>query len=153
MRARYLAILMLVAGSVAPACGRKTIVKAPELVAPERIDNLAATNAPVGVHLTWRRPDRYADGTRMSDLGAFRVERRTAGGEFLPIATVAVTDRERLQQERRFGWDDTDSMAGQTYEYRVISVTTDDYVSQPSNVVTIARVPPSPAPTRTAAAR
>lgn len=147
-RRRFAALLLL----IALACGRKTIVKAPELVVPERIDNLAATNGPDGIRLSWRRPERYADGSRMYDLGAFRVERSTAGGVFLPAATVEVTDRERLQQERHYTWVDTDTVLAQTYQYRVISVTTDAYVSDPSNVVTLDRALPSPVPTRTPAA-
>jgi hypothetical protein len=147
MEERRLRAILLLAIAVL-ACGRKTIVKAPELVAPERIDNLEATNGPDGIHLTWRRPERYADGSRMYDLGAFRVE-RGAGGAFLPVGTVEVTDRERLQQERRFGWVDTDTVLGQTYQYRVISLTTDAYVSEPSNLVTVERALPTPAPPRT----
>ena len=57
--------------------------------------------------------------------------------------------RERLQQERRFGWVDTDTVLGQTYQYRVISLTTDAYVSEPSNFVTVERALPPPVPTRT----
>jgi hypothetical protein len=136
-----------------PACGRKTAVKPPELVAPEAISSLAASNAADGVTLTWTRPTKYADGARMADLGAFRVERSTDGAPFAPLATIEVTDRERIQQERRFRWLDADTAVGDTYQYRVISATTDGYVSQPSNVVTIERAIPTPAPRPTATAR
>jgi hypothetical protein len=146
MRLRRLFVVLLVTGSVALACGRKTVVKAPELVAPERIQSLSATNAPDGIRLTWARPVKYADGSRMYDLGSFRVERSTASGQFLPLATVEVTDRERLRQERHYGWVDADTVLGQTYQYRVISVTTDAYVSQPSNIVTLDRALPATAP-------
>ena len=56
------------------------------------------------------------------------------------------TDRERLRQERYYGWVDAETVLGETYRYRVISVTTDAYVSQPSNIATIARALPSPPP-------
>jgi hypothetical protein len=136
-----------------PACGRKTPVRPPELVAPEPISTLAATNAADGVLVSWQRPVKYVDGTRMLDLGAFRVERSAGGAPFSPIATVEVTDRDRIQQARRFRWLDTDTVAGATYQYRVLSFTTDAYVSQPSNVITIERAPPTPAPAPTATPR
>jgi len=131
------------------ACGRKTPVRPPELVAPEPISDLSAVNAADGVRLTWRRPDRYVDGARMADLGAFRVERSTAGGSFAPLATVAVTDRDRFQQAHHFTWLDAETAVGETYQYRVISFTTDGYVSQPSNIATVQRAVPTPAPRHT----
>ncbi len=134
---------------LALACGRKTIVKAPELVAPERIDNLTAANAVEGIQLSWRRPERYADGSHMYDLGSFRVERGVGSDVFVAVKTVEVTDRERFQQERRFGWTDTDTVLGQTYRYRVVSETTDGYVSEPSNVAILERAQPTPTPART----
>ena len=152
-RVGRLLVVLLAAGSLSLACGRKTVVKAPELVAPERIQSLSASNGPDGIRLTWARPVKYADGSRMYDLGSFRVERSAASGQFLPLATVEVTDRERLRQERQYGWIDADTVLGQTYQYRVISVTTDAYVSQPSNIVTIERALPAPTPPRTSPAR
>ena len=88
-----------------------------------------------------------ADGSRMTDLGAFRIERSTADSPFTPIATLAVSDRDRFQQERRFRWVDTDTTVGGIYQYRVVSFTTDGYGSEPSNIVTIERAIPTPAPT------
>lgn len=153
MRApRFRDLLLLVAFGtlMVLACGRKTAVKPPELVAPETIDNLAAHNLADGIRLSWRRPTKYVDGSRMSDLGAFRVERSAAVDEpFAPAATIAVTDQERFQQERRFRWVDTDTVVGQTYQYRVFSVTIDDYESAPSNIVTIERAIPTPRPRAT----
>ena len=133
-----------------PACGRKTAVRPPELAAPEAIDSLSASNAADGVRLTWRRPTKYADGQRMTDLGAFRVERSTAAQPFTPIATLALSDQDRFQQERRFRTTDPDTAVGEIYQYRIISLTTDGYVSEPSNIVSIERVIPTPAPTAAA---
>jgi hypothetical protein len=149
MRGRAARRTLLLAAScllLLPTCGRKTAVRPPELVAPETIDNLAAKNVADGVRLSWRRPTQYVDGTRMNDLGAFRVERSAAGDPFVPVATIAVTDQERFQRERRFRWVDTDTVIGRTYQYQVVSLTTDDYVSAPSNIVTIERALPPPAP-------
>jgi hypothetical protein len=140
----------VVAVCITSACGRKTAIKPPEFVAPATIASLAAHNTADGIRLTWRRPATYADGSRMEDLGAFRLERSAARGPFTPIATVAVTDRDRIQKARRFRWLDVAVAVGETYQYRVISFTTDGYVSQPSNVVTIERSVPTPAPAPTA---
>jgi hypothetical protein len=142
-------ILAALALAFFPACGRKTPVKPPTLAAPEAIDDLVAINAKDGIRLTWRRPVHYADGARMADLGAFRIERSVPDGEFTQIATVALSDQARFQQERRFHWVDSDTTMGMMYQYRVYSVTTDDYVSRPSNIVTLERAEPSPLPTHT----
>jgi hypothetical protein len=141
-----LAVLTL---ALLPTCGRKTPVKPPGLAAPETIDDLVAINAKDGIRLSWRRPVRYADGARMGDLGAFRIERSLPGEDFAQIATVALSDQDRFQQERRFHWVDSDTTMGTMYQYRVYSVTTDDYVSRASNIVTLERAEPSPAPTPT----
>jgi hypothetical protein len=130
-----------------PACGRKTAVRPPELVAPATIEDLTANNVAEGIRLAWKRPATYVDGSRMNDLGAFRIERSSGGAPFAYAATVAVTDQERFQRERRFRWLDADTSVGQTYQYRVISSTTDAYASDPSNIVTIERQIPTPAPT------
>jgi hypothetical protein len=144
---RWIAALLLAVGAVTGvACGRKTLVKPPELVVPERIDNLAASNGPDGIRLVWSRPVRYADTTRMFDLGAFRLERSANGVAFSTLATIEVTDRDRLQQEHRFHWTDSGTDVGQTYRYRVFSLTTNGYVSQPSNVATLERAMPAPTP-------
>lgn len=142
-----LVLVLCTVGLALPACGRKTAVRPPELVAPATIEDLSATNVTDGVRLAWRRPATYVDGTRMNDLGAFRIERSSDGAPFSQVATVAVTDQERFQQERRFRWLDSDTAVGHTYQYRVISSTTDEYVSEPSNIVTIERQVPTPAPT------
>ena len=132
--------------AVASTCGRKTPIRAPELAAPHPIENLSATNTAAGIQLSWARPKTYVDGTRMTDLGAFQVERSSAETSFTPVATIEVTDRERLQQERRYRWVDADTTIGQSYAYRVVSSTTDGYRSRPSNVVVVERALPTPGP-------
>src|SRR5262245_43748083 len=103
MRDLAVALCVLV---VLPACGRKTPPKAPELVRPEVIDNLDVKHAENGVELTWGRPDEYADGSRMPDLGTFTIERADGDGPFRPIETLEVTDRERFQKIRRLHYTD-----------------------------------------------
>jgi len=146
---RLCALAVLAISLALPACGRKTPVRPPELAAPQRIDSVSVTNVADGIELSWRRPTQYADGSRMTDLAGFRVERSVAGAPFSEVATVEVTDQERIRQERRFRWVDSDTQVGTVYQYRVTSFTTDDYVSQPSDIVTAERAIPTPAATRT----
>lgn len=137
----------LAAALMLAACGLKTPVRPPELVAPETIDALSASNTAGGVRLVWPRPARYVDGSRMFDLAGFRVERASAGAPFVQIAAVDVMDRDRIRQARRFEWTDAGALSGETYVYRVLSFTTDGSTSDPSNIVTIERAVPAPEPT------
>jgi hypothetical protein len=125
--------LLPFAFSLALACGRKTPPKPPELVRPATIENLAAEQTAEGIVLTWRRPETYADGTRMDDLGKFTIERSEDGGDFRVLAVLPVNDRDRFRKIRRLRFLDTTAVAGTRYSYRVISATSDNYVSEPSN--------------------
>jgi len=112
-------------------------VRAPEDVAPEQIADLSASSTANGIELSWSRPRSYTDGSRMTDLGGFVVE-RSAGSEprvaFQRITTLEVSDRDRFRQIKRFRYVDHDLAAG-TYLYRVVSYTVDRYFSAPSNIV------------------
>lgn len=136
---------VLVLGLAAwPSCGRKTPVRPPELVVPERIDDLTARPVAGGIELRWKRPERYADGSRMFDLAGFRIERRRDGEEFRSVADLSVTDRQRFRQARHWRWTDTTAEPGVGYAYRIRSYTTDGYVSAPSNVAEAVRPELSP---------
>jgi hypothetical protein len=146
-RHRWLRLVVLAVGVLLlPACGRKTPVRPPSFVAPEVIVDLSATNAEDGIRLSWKRPGRTADGSHLYDLGSFRVERSATGGPFTKLATVAVTDQERLRQAQHFSWLDSDVQVGEFYAYRVVSFTTDGYESEPSNVASVVRAVPTPRP-------
>jgi len=122
------------------ACGRKAPPRPPEEVVPRPLADLAASNLPDGVQLSWSRPLLYADGERMTDLGGFLVERATGDAlAYRKIAELEVTDRDRFRQIRRFKHLDADVTPGVTYRYRVVSFTVDRYFSAPSNAVTIER--------------
>ena len=144
--ARYataLALLGLVLLPV-PACGRKTAVRPPELIAPQTISNLASRNLTDGIELTWARPRRYADGSTMNDLAGFRLERGQGDAPFEPLATLEVSDRDRFRQVRHFRYRDLTSRAETSYRYRVFSFTLEGYVSQASNLARIVRSVPPP---------
>jgi predicted small lipoprotein YifL len=122
------------------ACGRKGPVKPPDLARPAPLDDLQATNEVDAILLSWARPTRYADGTRMTDLGEFRVERATGTSpDFQIIALLPVTDQDRFRQIKRFRFADRGVVEAETYRYRVVSSTLDGYVSAPSNAVEIVR--------------
>lgn len=129
------ATAILLAGA---ACGRRGNPRPPEDVLPKTIADLTAKLAEQAVVLSWSRPDRYVDDSRMRDLAAFDVQ-RSSGVEiaFERIAQIPIEDRDRFRQLRHFKYEDGNVTPGQTYRYRVISFTTDHYRSAPSNVVEV----------------
>ncbi len=113
---------------------------------PVRITNLHADNTPDGVQLSWGRPRLHADGSRMTDLGGFAIERSSGSdpqAAFARLDTVEVTDRDRFRQVSRFRYLDRGTVPGTTYRYRVVSYTVDRYFSAPSNVETLERIIPA----------
>jgi hypothetical protein len=145
--ARALAALAA-AIALAAGCGRKTDIRAPELVAPRAVGQLALTTEPGGVGLRWTRPTQYADGSEMEDLAGFVIERHALGNRFEEVARVPVTDRGRFQKAKRFAWVDSRVEPGIVYHYRIVAFTSDGYYSAPSDVAAITWKPPpaSPAP-------
>jgi predicted small lipoprotein YifL len=121
-------------------CGRKGPPRAPEDVLPKTITDLTAAAAPDGIQLFWSRPGSYTDGSRMTDLGGFVVERATGSdpsSRFQRLSVLQVGDRDRFRQIKRFRHVDLETVAGTQYRYRVVSFTLDRYFSAPSNVVAI----------------
>lgn len=109
---------------------------------PKTVIDLSASNVADGIQLSWSRPRTYADGTRMTDLGGFVIERAEGAAPhatFKRIAQLTVTDRDRFRQIKRFRHLDRDTTVGTPYQYRVVSFTIDRYFSAPSNVVTVER--------------
>jgi hypothetical protein len=128
------------------SCGRKAPPRPPEDILPKTISDLKATNVPEGIQLSWSRPVMYADGTRMTDLAGFVIE-RAVGTEpravFQRVSTLEVRDRDRFRQIKHFQYVDRDTVPAMTYQYRVVSSTLDRYFSKPSNLVTVERTVPN----------
>jgi hypothetical protein len=124
------------------ACGRKTDVKPPELVAPEIVASVTARNAPKGIKVAWARPRVYADGSAMRDLAGFRVERSHGEEAWTPITNVTVIDRDRFRQLRRFEHLDADVQVGDRYRYRVFAFTIDGHTSVASEIAEVVRAIP-----------
>ena len=125
-----------------PACGRKTAVRPPELVAPKPIEDLKIEAKTTGLELRWSRPRTYVDGSNMDDLGGFLVLRAVQDGasseetgEFSELATVVVEDRDRFRQAKRFRYTDEQITVGTRYRYQVRAFTLDGDYSTPSNIV------------------
>jgi hypothetical protein len=129
-----------------PGCGRKAPPHPPEDVLPKTISDLQAVNGADGIEMSWSRPIRYADGSRMADLAGFVIERKAGTDPRTPFARlgiVEVGDRDRFRQIKRFQYLDRDTRTGTAYHYRVVSFTLDRYVSEPSNTATVERAIPS----------
>ncbi|MFI5366166.1 MAG: hypothetical protein ACHQ4J_11130 [Candidatus Binatia bacterium] len=124
------------------ACGRKAPPRPPEDVRPKTIADLTASNVADGVQLSWSRPRAYADGSPMTDLGGFVVERADGAdphAAFQHVAQLEVTDRDRFRQIKSFRYLDRDTSVGTPYRYRVVSYTLDRYFSAPSNIASLER--------------
>ena len=147
-RATAVAAIVLASG----ACGRKTMPKPPQLVAPKAVQELSLSTQTQGILVRWSRPTEYVDGTGMDDLGGFVVERNRYNSKFEEIARVPVTDQGRFQKAKRFDYLDTELLPGAVYHYRVVAFTTDHYYSAPSDAAEITWNPPSASPAPTPAA-
>jgi hypothetical protein len=150
-RANWLTLVLATAAFanvVFLGCGVKSQPIPPEAARPEKILGLEAANAKEGIRLTWDRPDNYAGGAKMTDLGGFAISRAQEGKPPEKIGDLQVHDDGRFQVQRTFTFIDGDTIMGKTYHYEVTSNTTDGYVSEPSNDVMIVRraasAPPNP---------
>jgi hypothetical protein len=150
-RANRLTLLLATAAIASVAflgCGVKSQPIPPESARPEKIVSLEAVNAKEGVRLTWDRPDNYAGGGKMKDLGSFTISRTQEGKPPEKIGDIQVNDEGRFQVQQTFTFIDGNTIMGKTYHYQVTSSTTDGYVSEASNDATIARkaasAPPNP---------
>jgi len=137
---------LIVVATVA-GCGRKTLPRPPAMVAPQTVTSVALSVRPTGIEIGWDRSTRYVDGSRMTDLGGFIVERQSFSTEFHEIARVPVTDRGRFRQAKRFEHLDEDVTPDMMYHYRVVAFTLDGYYSAPSGAAAITWVRPDAAAT------
>ncbi|MGH7961258.1 MAG: hypothetical protein ACRERD_05465 [Candidatus Binatia bacterium] len=134
--------MSLVTFLMLPGCGRKTAVRAPELVAPAPIDDLKVEVQDKAIRLRWGRPQQYVYGGELDNLGGFAVFRATGNGTgqataFTRIAVVPVEDRDRFRQAKKFTYSDEQLTPGTLYRYRVQAFTLDGYYSKPSNTVEV----------------
>ncbi|MBI3756718.1 MAG: hypothetical protein HY267_01955 [Deltaproteobacteria bacterium] len=125
-----------------PACGRKTIVRPPELVVPETVNNLTLEVQSIGVALRWGRVQKRAGGDSLDDLAGFVILRATRDpqgkvSDFTQVASVPVDDRERFRKNKNFSYTDEQLTIGSLYRYRVLAFTLDGYRGEPSNTVEI----------------
>jgi hypothetical protein len=150
-RAKWLTFMLAtatLATAVFLGCGVKSQPIPPEAARPEKIAGLEAANAKEGIRLSWDRPELYAGGAKMKDLGSFSISRAQEGKPAEQIGDIQVHDEGRFQVQNTFTFIDGSTIIGKTYHYQVTSSTTDGYVSEPSNDVEIVRknasAPPNP---------
>ena len=133
--------LLVALALLAPACGHKNRIVAPELVRPESPTELSAVATPDGVRLNWNRPTTYSGGGRMNDLDGFVIQRATGTGAvsaaYAQVGKVNLTDQNRFRKERRIEWVDTSATPGNLYFYRVIAFTLDGSRSIPAGPVSL----------------
>jgi hypothetical protein len=140
VRRKRLVWVLVVLSALTTSCGRKSMIRPPEDVLPKTITDLSAVTTPNGVQLSWSRPRTYANGSRMTDLGGFVIERAAGSAPDAPFSRLGlleVNDRERFRQTTHFRYLDHDTTVGIAYRYRVVSFTTDRYFSAPSNEVVV----------------
>jgi hypothetical protein len=141
-RAKWLTFMLAtatLATTMFLGCGVKSQPISPEAARPEKIAGLEAANAKEGIRLSWDRPELYAGGGKMKDLGSFSVSRAEEGKPAEKIGDIQVHDEGRFQVQNTFEFIDGSTVMGKTYHYQVTSSTTDGYVSEPSNDVVIVR--------------
>jgi hypothetical protein len=134
----------VIAIALASGCGAKSRPVAPELVHPDRVNDLSAKSDPKGIKLTWSRPMKYSGGKALKDLAGFRLLRSEGDGSLTDLAELPITDQERFQKVRRFAYIDTTAQIGHSYRYTMIAETADGYQSDPSNVAMGTRTTPAP---------
>lgn len=143
LRFPLLALLSVsIAVSFFAACGRKTTVRPPELVAPKAVNDLTLEMQTKGVVLRWGRTDSSVDGEKLDDLAGFVVLRAKQDeqgktGDFTKIATIPVEDRDRFRKNKKFTYTDEQMTVGSLYRYRVLAFTLDGYYGSASNTVEI----------------
>jgi len=142
-------LIGLALAALVPACGRKTMPKPPQLVAPKAVKELSLATQGTGILVRWSRPGEYVDGTTMEDLGGFVVERNRYNSPFEEVARIPITDQGRFQKVKRFDYLDTQLLPGATYHYRIVAFTTDRYFSSPSDAAEITWNPPTASPAAT----
>jgi len=146
-RAARALLFLLPLALLPPACGRKTDPRPPELVRPEIVGVVEVRNVADGIEVSWKRPRDYVDGSRMYDLGGFRVERGKESGPWILLAEITVADNDRFRPIKSFKHTDPGTAPGESYRYRVQSFTTDGHVSEPAVSEWVVReVPPVATP-------
>ena len=92
-----LALILAVAGM---GCGKKGAPRAPELVTPKTITNLAARSGPNSIILTWNPLTEYVDGSSLKDLASFVIFRKEVSQScpdcpvpYRQLTTVYLEDR------------------------------------------------------------
>ncbi len=121
-------------------CGLKAPPVPYPLAKPVAITNLTSIARGKSIMLLWKIPDKNTDGSVLKDIKGFNLVR--AG---IPITKTGIEEKEIYKQwryeykpgERYMSVNDTDIDYGFQYSYLVFTVTKNDILSDPSNMVTV----------------
>jgi hypothetical protein len=145
---KRLVIAVFLVAIIGSGCGKKGDPRAPELTAPEPINDLTARQDQAGMILTWNRPGRYVGGGEVTDLTSFVIFRKEISAScrdcpvpYRPLTTVYVEDREKFVKQKQYRYIDSEVQANGIYRYRVSSQLRDGTLSAPSNEIEIVRGP------------
>jgi hypothetical protein len=145
---RRIAVLAALLIACLGGCGKKADPRAPELVAPQVINNLTARPTGDGVVLTWSRPTEYVDGRPIKDLGSFLIFRKEISPScpdclvpYRQLTSIFVEDREKFVKQKQYRFVDEEAQPKAVYRYRVVSELNDGTLSEPSNEVEATRGP------------
>lgn len=147
------ACLMLVLVS-ASACGRKTSPLIPDSPRPEAIQNIKAVTRDVIAFLSWPLPAKNIEGKSMdpSTIKQIRIYRAEFGKDrkkarYRPYAEINMADpAPAVVRNNVVSWSDRNLRYGQTYGYRIRSLSARGGISLPSEEVRVTPVIPLAAP-------
>jgi hypothetical protein len=130
------------------SCGIRTDPRPPEDTMARAPTEARAVRKAAGVKLEWKSPGQSVDGSRLTDLSAFVVERRVGDDRFAAIGEIPADTEHRLRPVRRYAFIDEEPVEGA--EYRIVAYTADGQrgVPGPATKITLPepKVSDTPAP-------
>jgi len=125
-------------------CGKRGALVPPEALVPAPIKDLSAVQRGGFLQVSWSAPTKEEGGARLKDLAGFLLLRRMVLPANLDCDSCpgAYTERARVGLDYlkgvtklgdRYLFDDYDLKAGQAYQYKVRSFSTDGAQSRDSN--------------------
>lgn len=135
------------------SCGKKLPPVAPESVIPEPVKELKAISRDGRLLISFIRPSKNIDGSKLTDLAGFKIMRRviedvegckTCPEKFTVLYDIDISYPTGAIAERdRIAYSDIEIEPGMKYEYRVVAYNRDGYEGPEAQRVTfIWGVPP-----------
>jgi hypothetical protein len=141
-RGKRPAIALLSAVLMLCACGVRTDPRPPEDTAARAPGDFEVARLAGGIELSWERPTKTEDGGRLYDLSGFLVERAEGSNDFAPVASLAVTDNDRIRAQRTFHYLDESPPTG-PLRYRVRAMHEDGQQGMASELLLVGDAAPA----------